>query len=57
MSESKQAMKTIRTLVAIEHDGRRFDAGEKLEVPAEAAAALVACGAAEDITKPAKGQG
>lgn len=31
----------------IEHDGRRYEAGETLDVPDAAAAALLACGAAE----------
>lgn len=49
-----QNMKTIRALVPIEHDGKRIEAGEEAEIQAEAVPALVACGAAEDITKPAK---
>lgn len=47
-------MKTIRALVAIEHDGKRIEAGEEAEIQAEAVPALVAANAAEDITKPVK---
>lgn len=50
---SMSAMKTIRALVAIEHDGKRIEAGEEAEIQAEAVAAMVVAGAAEDITKPA----